>query len=126
MALVLLSIDRTTFTDLNRRADKGDQDALNEVASYFDPYPDPISCFLCDEDVSRPPPIFSMILPERNAPDRLLMLPLCSACRSLNPSIRWAKTIKMLKAIWSHSASEKAGKKKTITFQRRNPHQYPH
>ena len=92
--LALLSIRRDQFLEMHKRAERGDPKAMDEIAAYWDPYPE-IECFLCGNK-NVPRPVFAQILPERESPDRLLSLPLCMACRSLNPQIRWARTTNAL------------------------------
>lgn len=117
--LILLSLDREWFLATHKAAEAGDADAAQAVAALWDDQHaagKELACFLCDQPV--PLPVFSMVLPEYGTDQKLLAAPLCDACRDLPDMVRWSRSIKMLKKMWSTK-----GRNVTFRFNRRGqPH----
>lgn len=76
----------------------------------WDDYSDrDIECFLCGGVCENPP--FSLTMPERNNERRVIIAPLCPACRDLPKMIRLNRTLKLLRKMWGRN-----GKRVQFTF----------
>lgn len=103
--LVLLSFDRREFNALHRAATKGDEAALRDIESIWDGYADrEVECFLCGEIAAHPP--FSMMLPERAEPSKIIAAPLCVACRDLPKMVRLNRVTKMARRVFARRAKQ--------------------
>jgi hypothetical protein len=108
--LILLSLDRLHLDALYVRAQKGDQDAIDQIDAIWDEHKDKeIACFLCNAVVALP--IFTLFLPELNNVKQAVAAPLCGTCRELSPAQRMNRAIKMLKRM-----SARTGKNITFTW----------
>jgi hypothetical protein len=122
MELILLTLDRDEFLALHKRAAAGDRQAIEAIADLWEGTE--TVCFLCDEP-ARPAgssePVFTHVLPDvdngRGGVAQLLAVPLCPGCRDLPPTVRWSRSLRVLKRMWSARLSAERGRKKTVTFQ---------
>jgi hypothetical protein len=109
--LVMLTLDRAAVDDLNQRAMAGDEAALAEFEHLWDDYRDrDLECFL-DGNACGPAP-FTIFLPDRDGPKKLIAVALCDACRELPRMVRLNRAIVMLKRMWS----KKGGRQFHVTF----------
>ena len=102
MARVLLSIDRATFMRMHKRAPENDPAVVAPLAKLWEPYAETaLECFTCGAADIQPRPVFLMVLPEyiaRFAATKLIVAPLCLACRDIQPpQRRFARCLTILK-----------------------------
>lgn len=120
MELILLSIAAEEFISLHNKAGKGDQQAIQYIERLCDKWIDrEISCFLCDGLVTERP-ICTQVLPEFGTDKTLIGAPLCETCRDLPQQVRWSRSLRVVKKMFS----ARTGKNVTFQFNARNRH--PH
>jgi hypothetical protein len=96
MPLVLLTLDRQQFLDLERADKAGDAAAHDQLTTLWAGYEDQVvKCFVCDADVTWP--ISSVLLPEPTNAKQLIVAPLCPSCMGLPPTLKAARCLKVLK-----------------------------
>jgi hypothetical protein len=114
MELVLLSLDRDWFLTTTKKAESGDQAALEEMRHLWDDYATTdIECFICTQPVERP--VFMMVLPELNSATTLIGAPLCHRCRDLPNTLRWSRCLRILKRM-GHTKGKGGAKGKAVHF----------
>jgi hypothetical protein len=74
-------------------------------------------CFLCDDVVSAPPRL--LILPDHVEPQNRLLVPLCPPCCALPTQVKYARTLKIIRAMYKAMT----GKRLHLTF---NPPMHRH
>ena len=99
--LLLLSVDHQAIRRLYNRVLRGEESALAEFLSIWDPYWDrDLECFACGSEVEERP-VFSLAIPDARDGSRAILLPLCAECAGLPEQLRWHRVSKVIKAVWS-------------------------
>jgi len=109
--LVLLNFSRTEVTQLHRAAWKGDEGAVSEFATIWEPYKGQSrACFLCSAEAEwegdQAP--FTMMLPEPGVWEKLIAAPLCATCRDLPKMVRWNRCFVLLKRMHKAKTGKQA------------------